>query len=103
MTMQHPTPQNLASIRVLTYFQGAFVGIPYPMRDGQQPRDIDAKWRDSESAGAWIWLGSPGWYGSMNAAEKEMAIAFVKRHGSDVQWHEWCWVDIAPECEEVAA
>ena len=47
-------------------------GIPYDMRPGQQPADI------ADRAG-WVWLGSPGWYGSMSPGEIEVVRAFRDR------------------------
>jgi hypothetical protein len=46
-------------------------GIPYEMRKavGQQPRDIDIYHRRG-----WIWLGSPGWWGSLSA-EEQLAVS----------------------------
>lgn len=42
-------------------------GIPYQMREGQAPRDIYERFR-----GDWIWLGTPGWFGTMT--EREIVI-----------------------------
>lgn len=71
-------------------------GIPYEMKPGQQPGDIwrsirDAPYRspaDCWRAGApysqptlppegWIWLGSPGWWGTMAREEREEIERFL--------------------------
>lgn len=78
-----PTPVNVRTIRVVAYLNGAFVGIPYDMREGQAPRDILPRYRD-----AWVWLGSPGWYGDMTKEQKALAVAVVPR---DVSWYEGCF------------
>ena len=51
-------------------------GIPYEMRVGQQPRDL---WHRRYETG-WIWLGSPGWYGSMSKADIAAVKKFVAKH-----------------------
>ena len=82
---------ELSKIRVL-YRDGngsmGLWGIPYDMRPGQSPRDLRRAHESYSpprpgSYGAkqvdlsdWVWLGSPGWYGSMTADE----IAEVKRY-----------------------
>lgn len=76
------TDAMLASIRVLFRRDDSLClyGIPYDMRPGQSPGDI---WRASKAyrprasiyemqaphrdwTSDWIWLGSPGWFGSMS-------------------------------------
>lgn len=86
-----PTPENLAKVRVL-YRQDdtlSLWGIPYEMRAdcNQSPRNIDKHWR-----GDWIWLGTPGWYGDMNADEKQLVKDFLTAHKDDEPQnpHEWC-------------
>src|SRR5579885_3579582 len=87
--MQLPTETNLRSIRVVAYLNGTFVGIPYDMRPGHSPRDIEARWRDE-----WVYLGSPGWY-AMSAAEKAIAVAFMRPFLAAVAWYEGTWIDVA--------
>ena len=85
--MQLPTIDNVKTIRVLTYFNGAFIGIPYEMRPGQQPRDILG--RDN-----WVWLGSPGWYGSMSADQRAIAVDFMNKYKNEMTWYEGAWIDL---------
>lgn len=61
-------------------------GIPYQMRPGQAPRDIGVGWRSD-----WIWLGSPGWFGSMTVDEIALVKAFLHRVAIDIPQnpHEW--------------
>lgn len=64
----------------------ALWGIPYEMRRGQQPRDLWERRGDS-----WIWLGSPGWYGSMSKSDQAAVKAFLDQHREAVPEnpHEW--------------
>lgn len=86
-----PATAALCTIRVL--YRGAdsmdLWGIPYGMRPGQGPKDILDRYRD-----AWIWLGSPGWFGAMDPASIERAKAFVASCGPDVPCgpYEWCYI-----------
>lgn len=54
----------------------ALWGIPHGMRRevGQSPRDL---WERRGELG-WKWLGSPGWWGSLNQAEIEAIKRFLK-------------------------
>lgn len=88
-----PTRDNLSAIKVLTYLEGTFWGIPYGMRDGQQPADIGEQWRHHEKT-AWVWLGSPSWYGSMNQEQKDMAQRFLQDNRSDMPWYDGAWIDL---------
>lgn len=76
------TSENLARVRVL-FRQSDLMslwGIPYEMRPGgQQPRDIDERWRDD-----WIWLGQPGWFGSMSADEIATTKEFLAKHTDEI-------------------
>lgn len=90
---------NLNSIRTL-YRQPdtlALWGIPYDMRPGQNPRDL---WNASRPdvllarAGGrlgammhapgplddWIYLGCPGWWGSIEEADQKRIAAWLARH-----------------------
>ena len=90
------TAAQLCTIRVL--YRGAdsmdLWGIPYGMRPGQGPKDILDRYRD-----AWIWLGSPGWFGAMDPASIERVKAFVASCGPDVPCgpYEWCYIAPPPE------
>lgn len=92
--------EDLATIRVLFRAPDtlSLYGIPYEMRDEQQPGDL---WRSTSNFDHltlaerceamrlgfprrivtpgprhdWIWLGCPGWWGSLNAGE----IAAIQR------------------------
>jgi len=86
---------RLATIRVL-YRQSdtmSLWGIPYRMRAdvGQQPRDIDPARRKD-----WVWLGSPGWWGSMTRAEQAAVAAFLATLPKDaIPEYPNEWIDLA--------
>lgn len=68
----------------------ALWGIPYPMRPGQAPLDL---YRANRLSG-WIWLGCPGWFGSMRAAEVRCVQGYLRRHAADIPQGpcEWSYV-----------
>jgi hypothetical protein len=73
--------ERLASIQVL-YRQPdtlALWGVPYRMRRGQQPHDIPQQYRRD-----WIWLGQPGWWGSMSRDWQADVKRWLARHKSDL-------------------
>lgn len=106
------TPEKLASIKVLYRRSDSLClyGIPYKMREGQQPGDL---WRgrtipDTVKAaqgwyGAtisapgpredWIWLGSPGWWGRMTGPEILLVKQWLSER-ADIPGNpnEWCEV-----------
>jgi hypothetical protein len=70
--MARTTASGVAGIRVLWRQPDtmALWGVPYALREGQSPRDlVRAEWPGRKGAGEvpgdWLWLGSPGWWGSM--------------------------------------
>lgn len=71
--------------------------IPYPMR-----RDVGQAPRHLVSAGnthGWVWLGSPGWYGSLSP---ELIVECKRMHADearDLQWHNE-WEEIVLEAEK---
>lgn len=72
--------RDLKMIRVL-YRQPdtmALYGIPYEMRRDvrQEPRDL-IRGNAGQIPGDWIWLGSPGWYGSMSLDERAAVDLFL--------------------------
>jgi len=84
-------PGKLAAIKVLWRRPGTLClyGIPYLMREGQSPYDL---WRAHEEWKApppghygskridlsdWIWLGSPGWWGSYSKADHTAIKAWL--------------------------
>lgn len=73
--MQTPSVANLATVRVIWYTARSFHGIPHTMRHGQQPADLLPRFKFLDT---WVWLGSPGWYGSMTADQRARAIAFMQ-------------------------
>lgn len=93
----NPPARDLSKIRVLWRQSDTMSlwGIPYEMRTevGQSPRDIvKAEWPSKrpwthgkappeKSSGQvpsdWIWLGSPGWWGSMTPEEIAATEAFL--------------------------
>lgn len=85
-------PGQLASIRVL-YRDGngsmGLWGIPYDMRAdvNQSPKDINPKYRH-----AWIWLGSPGWWGRWSIEATGQIKAYLAKLHTPDNPHEWCKV-----------
>ena len=98
--------RKLQAIRVL--FRAptlALYGIPYDMREGQSPGNL---WRGrrrpivygqtygrTEAAPGpqedWIWLGSPGWYGTMPESEQRAVEAFLAEHKDSVPGGPYEW------------
>ncbi len=77
------TEADLDSIKVLFRRDDSLelFGVPYLMRPGQSPRDI---FRAGNTRGKWIWLGGPGWWGSMSKPEQALVKAFLVKHKDDV-------------------
>lgn len=96
------TAETLATIKVIWRQPDtmALWGIPHAMRPGQQPYDLwrarqvwrapdrggplatefSHLWRTSpEPKADWVWLGAPGWWGSMTAAEQALVAAWLAR------------------------
>lgn len=76
------TKADLDSIKVLFRRDDSLelFGVPYKMRPGQGAKDI---FRAGNTKG-WIWLGSPGWWGSMTKGEQALVKAFLAKHKDDV-------------------
>ena len=83
---------DLSKIKVLLWHDGAFWGIPYQMKPGQQPLDILEKYR-----GDWVYLGGAGWYGSMTEIHMTAAKAFVAQHRHKITAYEGSWIDLTEE------
>lgn len=96
--MLHPTIELLAAIRVvfLTPNSLTLCGIPYEMREGQEPRHL---WKAAKEhkpyrvgdyhapcvdwTDGWVYLGEPGWFGAMTREEIVLAKAFIARLEAD--------------------
>lgn len=90
--------RDLNTIRVL-YRQPdtmALYGIPYEMRRDvrQEPRHLIAG-NGGSIPGDWIWLGSPGWYGSMTADEVAAVKLWLLVIGETPDWPGE-WLELAP-------
>lgn len=57
----------------------ALWGIPYEMRPGQQPRDLA-----NHPRRGWVYLGSPGWRGSMPRGRQEKVKSWIGKLGNIV-------------------
>jgi RNA-splicing ligase RtcB len=87
---------------------GGLWGLPYKMRHeiGQNPRHLWEGRRSPDPAHQppvyigytistpgplpeWVWLGTPGWYGSMTKEEQELVNRFVDRLRSDGLLPQW--------------
>jgi hypothetical protein len=83
-------------------------GIPYKMRPGQSPRDLkDAhdnyRWPAPGHYGPkrislddWVYLGHPGWYGSMTPAKQEAVKAFLAQHRDSIPGYPHEWSELEP-------
>jgi hypothetical protein len=103
---------NLDSIKVLFRAPDTMglYGIPYRMREGQQPGDL---WRahivhsdvyidgnmPRVGLADWLWLGSPGWWGSMKKADQKQVAAWLQELGPLVPGGPYEWVDLMKEKE----
>jgi hypothetical protein len=78
-----PIRENLAKVRVLYRSPDTLGlwGICYEMRAdcGQQPKDIAQDLR-----GDWIWIGQPGWWGTMTREEIDATRAFLAEHTDEI-------------------
>lgn len=76
--------QDLSTIKVLYREPDTLSlwGIPYEMRSGvgQEPRHLLHRKDDT----GWIWLGTPGWYGSMSKPRIAAVKRFVAKHKEEV-------------------
>ena len=68
-------------------------GIPYPMNRevGQEPRHL---WNAGNTKG-WIYLGEPGWFGSMTPERIEEVKAFRAKYADQLPQnpYEWCYLE----------
>lgn len=85
---------NLSTIKILWRQSDtmALYGVPYAMRPGQSPSDLTrgipfpahghygAPGRCAGPRDDWMWLGSPGWWGSLNDDEQGEVRAFLEKH-----------------------
>jgi hypothetical protein len=93
---------DLAKIRVLYRkpLTLALYGIPYEMRPGQSPRDIERGVQEARDhwyrlhpsakmhspfptdfTAEWIWLGSPGWWGEISAEDRTVIEPWIRGLG----------------------
>lgn len=96
----------LSSIKVLFMAPDTLTlwGIPYEMRPGQQPGDLFRAHRDYVppkpghygskriDLSDWVYLGEPGWFGSMSAERRAEVEAFLASIPKDAKPHgpyEW--------------
>jgi len=100
---------KLKTIKVLFRTPDSFTlwGIPYDMCEGQQPRDLWKAHRDyvppcpgwygskQIDLSDWVYLGEPGWFGSMTEAEVTAVKDFLTAHKDEVPGnpYEWCRLD----------
>ena len=99
--------RKLRSIRVLFRAPDtlALYGIPYDMREGQSPGDLwrgrrqpivyDQTYGRTEAAPGpredWIWLGTPGWWGTMPKQEQKAVEAFLAEHKDSIPGGPYEW------------
>lgn len=118
-TAQAPKDAPLSTIVVLYRESETLTlwGIPYAMRPGQSPRNLkqgDELRREVDayhlrhglvttafkpSTAHWIYLGSPGWFGSLGEERIKEVKAFLAQHHQDLpNWPEE-WVDLRSPVE----
>ena len=100
------TADKLQTVKILYRAPDSLAlwGIPYSMRPGQAPRDLQRA-RDSYQAprpghygskpvdlSDWIFLGYPGSLGGLTAAETETIAAFLADKEIPGNPYEWCEV-----------
>ena len=83
----------LSSIRVLYRAPDSLTlwGIPYDLRPGQEPRKILERFRQRGTAEDWIYLGEPGWFGSLPAARVREIKEFLRTHKEYVPGNSYEW------------
>jgi len=76
----------------------ALYGIPHRMREGQQPGDLWRRYGSPRAALAdWLYLGSPGWWGSIKEEDQERIRTFLQKLGPLVPGGPFEWVDLTRE------
>jgi len=98
----------LSSIRVLFRAPDALTlwGIPYEMRPGQSPRHLLDAYRtwvaprpghygSNQIKLGWIYLGEPGWFGSMSRARRAEVDAFLSKHKDDIPQGPYEWTRLS--------
>lgn len=92
--MKAPLAERLREVNILWRRSDSLClyGLPYLLRPGQEPRHL---WEAHEryvpsrtwyyqapqtSLDSWLWLGSPGWWGTWTKAEQEEISAFLARY-----------------------
>lgn len=83
------------------------IGIPYQMRPGQSPRRLREAHHNFVPAAPghygpkqidlsdWVYLGEPGWFGTMPKARQAEVIAFCEKHPDLIPKGPDEWIDIA--------
>jgi len=79
-------------------------GIPYLMREGQEPRHLLQRQKEGSLRGSdeWIWLGTPGWFAGYEKHQIAEIKAFLQTFKDFVPGspHEWA---VLPPIEVVDA
>lgn len=102
------TLETLSTIRILFRAPDSLslYGIPYQLRPSQAPRDLFmrsvpyGRFQRLEAGPVpvgWIWLGTPGWFGSMTGEEQTLVRAWLgeRRERDELPGNAYEWTEIA--------
>jgi len=102
--------KNMKKIKVFALFRApdtmALWGVTHPLRPGQSPGDLFRAQRDwtppppgtvgssKQPHLGWVWLGSPGWWGSMPKERRKLVEEFAEKHPTLIPESPFEWTDL---------
>lgn len=109
------TQEVLSTIKVLWRAPDhlALYGIPYELRPGQSPRDLWRAYHEWEapkpghygskriSLDDWVYLGNPGWFGTMTRPEIQLVEEFLAAHKQEVPGNPYEWSRLNSEASSL--
>lgn len=99
MVAKHCPDSDLATIKTLYRNRTMeLIGIPYPMRAGQSPRDLErakAGWFGPVrfDLDDWVCLGWPGWWGNITPTRQVAIQQFLLLHDVPENPYEYVGVE----------